>query len=40
MDYVIKGGTVCFGEEHFQADITLRDGKIWSIGGGLSLIHI
>lgn len=35
MDYVIKGGTVCFGEEHFQADITLRDGKIWSIGGGL-----
>ena len=35
MDYVIKGGTVCFGEEHFQTDITLRDGKIWSIGGGL-----
>lgn len=35
MDYVIKGGTVCFGEEHFQSDITLRDGKIWSIGGGI-----
>lgn len=35
MDYVIKGGTVCLGEEHFQSDITLRDGKIWSIGGGL-----
>ena len=32
MDYVIKGGTVCLGEEHFQSDITLRDGKIWSIG--------
>ncbi|WP_296826478.1 dihydropyrimidinase [uncultured Megasphaera sp.] len=35
MDYVIKGGTVCLGEEHFQSDITLRDGKIWSIGGGI-----
>ena len=44
MDYIIKGGTVCLEGEHFQADITLRDGKIWSLGcighkGSEEVIH-
>ena len=44
MDYIIKGGILCFGGEHFQSDITLRDGKIWSIGslghrGSEEVIH-
>lgn len=32
MDYVIQHGTICLEGEHFQADLTIRDGKIWAIG--------
>lgn len=32
MDYVIQQGTICLEGEHFQADLTIRDGKIWAIG--------
>lgn len=35
MDYIIKNGTICLEGEHFQSDITIKDGKVWSIGQGI-----
>ncbi|MCH4166038.1 MAG: dihydropyrimidinase [Megasphaera sp.] len=32
MDYVIQQGTLCLEGEHFQADLTIRNGMIWAIG--------
>lgn len=35
MDYIIKNGTICLEGEHFQSDITIKDGKVWAIGKSL-----
>lgn len=35
MDYVIKNGTICLEGEQFRADLTIRNGRIWSVGSSV-----
>jgi dihydropyrimidinase len=36
MDLIIKGGTVVTAGSSFNADISIRDGKVAQIGGEMS----